>query len=143
MRNGVRTTPWWTLALVCPALLVFSSACSHPHFGGGYYDDRKPKVTLASVTVPDGTPARVYPSLPIPEPPYPLDFIRAGVAGDAIVRIQVDGNGKVAQATVLKCSQVELGQSALVAIERWRFGGALPAAGTNLVLDCHFKFLLE
>ena len=129
------------LSAACLVLLLFANACSQPMVGGGLGPPGPPKVLLTALTAADGSPARVYPLIPIPEPLYPYDFVRAGVNGEVVVRLQVNAKGRVVEAAIVKGSHRELEKAVLVAMDRWVFAGDLPGAGApDLPFDCTFKF---
>jgi RNA polymerase sigma factor (sigma-70 family) len=62
---------------------------------------------------------------PVPKhrvaPVYPMEMLRAGITGEAVVDFIVDANGNVANASVVKSTHRELEAPALEAIKQWKF----------------------
>lgn len=144
--GAVRTTPRGDLLFPCLAIALLLAGCATPRGIWGGLGASKPRVTLVSVTGIEGAYAEAYPLVPIPLPTYPWDFSRAGIVGEATVRVVIDSAGKVSQATVIATSHRELGEEVLLAVERWRFrriSGSSGSQPASVVLDCRFKFDFE
>jgi len=63
-----------------------------------------------------------------PTPDYPAAALNAGLEGDVIVRLQIDANGKVSQASVVGHEggvDPALDKAAIEALRQWRFQPAM------------------
>ena len=63
-----------------------------------------------------------------PTPDYPAAALSADIEGDVIVRLQVDADGRVSQATVIGHEggiDPALDQAAIAALQQWRFQPAM------------------
>jgi len=131
--------------MVLPALLLLGG-CATERYYGGIYSSSTPEVTLVAATVTDDSPAWGYPLIPFPLPIYPLALARAGLTDEVTVRLVIDKDGYVKNATILKYRFKELADSVLNATSRWRFREFSPwrlAEPKGLIVDCRLKFSIE
>ncbi len=54
-------------------------------------------------------------------PTFPFEMRRAGISGEVLVEFIVDSRGDVVAAQVIRSSQREFEQPALLAVEKWKF----------------------
>jgi TonB family protein len=97
-----------------PILPLLLLALALPAAGAG------PSPTPADVPVSGPALLRTW-----APPVYPPDALRERVGGIAVIRMVVDGSGKVASARVLDSSDPRLGEAALAAARNWVFSPAL------------------
>ena len=110
---------------------------------GGGVADRNPRVTLGPVVEVRGSPAHGYPVSHFPLPWYPYEMVRAGIAGEVVVRAWVDADGLVREARIVKSTQREFEAATLNAVERWRFFEFLEPGvkeRRGMVVDCRLIF---
>ena len=105
-----------------------------------------PVVTLESTTVLPESPGQAYPSAAMPMPLFPFQLVRAGIAGEVEVKLAIDRDGFVTEATVLRSSQKDFEAPTLVAVRQWRFVEAvLPdaKAKSGAIVKCRIKFAFD
>ncbi|WP_282267036.1 energy transducer TonB [Stenotrophomonas sp. PS02298] len=82
--------------------------------------------TTTVISIAGNRDAEPLPSNPMPD--YPAAALNAGLEGDVIVRLQIDANGRVSQATVVGHEggvDPALDQAAIQALQHWRFQPAM------------------
>ena len=73
-------------------------------------------------------------------------MLRAGSAGEAVVRVEVDAEGRVVRSHVVASSLREFAAPAELAVAQWRFVSfPTPGMSTRLpmILDCRIVFELS
>lgn len=130
--------------LILIAAGLFSAGCqSHPWMCAGGFSERIPRVALGEVAEVQGLPSHGYPVSHFPMPVYPFELVRAGIAGEVVVRARVGTDGIVREATIVKSTQREFELPTLNAVERWRFFEFLDPGvkeRRGMIVDCHLVF---
>ncbi len=76
----------------------------------------------ARPATPPPPPQRTLRAVSMPQPRYPADALRAGVAGEVLVEFTVQRDGSVSDVRVLRSSPPRtFDREALTAVRRWRF----------------------
>jgi len=135
-----------TLAVVLAFALLGFGCQSTPRNCGAGVSYREPRVTLESVTEAPGSPGRGYPVAHFPMPIFPSEMIRAGIAGEVVIRATVGADGLVRATTVVKSSMSEFESPALAAVQRWHFFeflGPNTKDHRGLILDCRIRFAFD
>jgi TonB family protein len=73
-------------------------------------------------------------------------MVRAGIAGEVIVRLVVGTDGLVKDASIVKSSQREFEAAVLSATREWRFREIPelpPAPAKGIIVDCRLKFAFD
>jgi TonB family protein len=139
MRTSLIVGLWMLLSASCVTRQAID-AC-----GSTGYSSGEPVVELLSVTQAKDSPARGagYPIFQFPLPVYPSDMARAGVTGEARVRLTIDTDGRVKEASIVKSSLREFEGPVLDATRLWRFKEMpeFPLSDPKgLIVDCVFTF---
>jgi TonB family protein len=89
--------------------------------------EKHPEKTVAASTLDEG----VRP-LELPLPIYPPNLLGRGIAGEALVEIIIDEQGRVRLPRIISASQPEFGYAAVQAVVAWNF--SIPKVGGQPVL---------
>ena len=54
-------------------------------------------------------------------PTYPSELKKAGISGEVVVEFNIESDGSVKKARIVRCSYPAFGQAALTAIYQWKF----------------------
>jgi TonB family protein len=73
-------------------------------------------------------------------PIYPADFRAAGIAGWAVTEFIVDENGTPTQVQIVRASDREFADAALVAMKQWRFS---PGIKNAVAVRCREQIPME
>ena len=134
------------LFVACVVLVVALMAGGCQSRRVGFYGGVAPSVplvTLESVTATKDSPSWGYPVFQFPRPWFPLEMLRAGVAGEVVVRAKVGADGAVQSASIMRSTQREFEPCALSAVQRWRFVEFVPPTQRSphgYTVDCLIKF---
>ncbi len=127
-------------------LLALSGCQSRMATAGAGLMPNTPVVTLEGTTVLPESPAQAYPSATMPMPLFPFQLVRAGIAGEVEVKLAIDRDGFVKEATIVRSSQQDFEAPTLIAVKQWRFIEAiLPGAKEKLgaLVKCRIKFAFD
>ncbi|MBI5766315.1 MAG: TonB family protein [Verrucomicrobia bacterium] len=115
-------------------------------YGGGYSGPGTPVVTLESVT-PAAESPRGWPVPAAPMPFYPMEMVRAGIAGEVTIRLTIGADGAVSSSRIVQSSQREFEHPVINATKLWRFrelpGLNNPESRSGMILDCRIRFAFD
>jgi RNA polymerase sigma factor (sigma-70 family) len=89
-------------------------AAARSRMGAGHAPLEGPIHNLSSLT-------RVPQIVAQPRPVYPMELVRAGVSGEAVISFVVDTEGRVRDTKAVSSTRREFEAAALEALQRWQF----------------------
>lgn len=126
------------LMIGCASKVTYQVGDTGPRLGAAETERRTIGFGLP-VRTADDTPLRLK-VISTPMPPYPRDLIQAGISGPVSVRLTVQPDGSVSDATIVGDAPPPLAAVVRTTMLRWKFvpasvdGGAGPTTGMVQVI---------
>jgi TonB family protein len=107
-----------------------------------------PRTGRPRLTAADQAALNPTDHMPVPrftaQPVYPFELRQSGISGQTVVKVVVDSNGDVQNASIVKSTHRELEAATLEAVKQWKFDpGMKGGKNVNTTIQVPFVFNIE